>query len=204
MEQKSKFDSAFSFKNSVVKSGSKVSGFANPTFSVDTTKDKFTLDSKACALMSLVEGSKVVLIDRNTDDVNDRFFITPGFKVGDEICGAKLSKNNSFSYSRIWSAMLVGKQNVTEAKPTELVKMGLVELREGVKEVDVKDEEGNVIGTKSVNTTTYIALKKMFFEVEQVIGENGETEFEVAENVFQPVYRLTNMISKKHDPKEVA
>jgi hypothetical protein len=204
MEQKSKFDSAFSFKNSVVKSGSKVSGFANPTFSVDTTKDKFTLDSKAMAMMSLVEGSKVVLIDQNTDDVNNRFFITPGFKVGNEICGAKLGKNSSFSYSKVWSAMLIGKQGVTEAKPTDLVKLGLAELREGSKIVDVKDEDGNVTGQKEVSTTTYIALKKMFFEVEQVIGENGETEFEVADGISQPVYRLTNVISKKHDPKEVA
>lgn len=204
MEQKSKFDAAFSFKTSVVKAGSKVSGFATPTFSVDTTKDKFTLDSKAMSLMGVIQGSKVVLMDTNTADVNNRFYITTGFAVGNEICGAKIGTNNSFSYSKIWSAMLIGEQGITEAKPIDLVKKGLVELREGTKEVEVKDADGNVTGTKTVNTAAYIALKKMYFEVEQVIGENGETDFEVADGVFQPVFKLTNVTEKAHNPKESA
>lgn len=201
MENKSKFDSAFSFAKNVVIPGSKVSGFAVPTFSVDTTKDKFTLDSKAMSLLTLVEGSKVVIIDMNKEDIDNRFYLTAGYNVGDEVIGAKVGANNSFSYSKVWSAMLVGKKDVTECKPIELVKMGLAELRQGEK--DEKDADGNPTGRK-LPTTAYIATKKMYFEVKQLIGENGETEFEVADGVSQPVYQLTNMIDKSHTPKEVS
>lgn len=193
MERTSRFSS---FIGKAVMSGSKPSGSAFPEIVATSTKDKFSLNKKAMALMGLSEGSYVVLIDVNrgkvtTEDHNARYFITPGWKNKDnQYCGAKISKQGVFSYAGIYSAIQMDDPQIDEATVKDMVDNGKGILRE----------------TKGKNES-FIATQKVSFKVEELTEKDEEgndiTEFEVAAGVFQKVYALTAYTIIPHDPKEV-
>ena len=186
MEKTSKFAGAIDFSNGIVKSGSKISSYANPTLVINPTKDQFTLDSKACSLLGVDTGSRVVLIDMcfihgevNTDMTN-RFFITKGYLVNENEQGAVLGKTKSFSYGKVWGAMLKHEAGVNEIRSTELIKDGLL-VQQG---------------------KSYIALKKGTAEVVPCVDEDGEPiKYEFVAGQPQPMFALTNFGFTKHDPK---
>ena len=186
MEKTSKWAGAFDFSNGIVKSGSKVSGYANPTLVISPTKDQFTLDSKACSLIGVGVGDKVLLADMcfvngevNTDLAN-RFFITKGYKVDGVEQGAILGKTRSFSYGKVWGAMLNHEAGVNEIRSTELVKAGIL-IQQG---------------------KAYISLKKGTAEVVPCVDEDGApVMYEFVEGQPQPMFSLTNFGFSAHDPK---
>lgn len=191
MENVSKFANGFNFAGNVVKSGSKVSGFANPTMTVDTTKDKFTLDSKALSLLGLTTGDRVVLIDAcfnddgsvNNDVKNGRFFITRGFtdKAG-IIQGAIIGKNKSFSYGVIWGAMQNFEAGINQIRPIELSKKNIIINQDGA----------------------WIALQKGICEVQPMTDEDGNpVTYEFEEGNPQPVFALRNIEFVDHTPRQV-
>lgn len=192
MEQKSRFSTSFVGKT--VQSGSKVSGSIHPTLVVTSTKDKFNLNQKGLAYLGATEGSYVVLIDVNkgevtTEESNDRFFITLGWKKAAGIEGAKIGKGGTFSYAGVYSAMQLNKPDISEATVKDMVAAGVGITRETPGGADA-----------------FIATQKVTFKIERLVveGEDGELikEFEVAPGVIQPVFCLTERSVDAHDPKE--
>jgi len=192
MEKTSRFSTSFAGK--VVASGSKVLGSAFPTLTVASTKDKFVLNPKALALMGLSEGDYVVLIDvnrgeRTTDDPNSRWYLTKGWDKGKGAMeGAKIGKGGGFSYSGVYSAIQMNDPDLSEASVKDMVAAGKGILRD--------TESGK---------EAFIATQKVNFKVEKLV-EKGEGEelidtFEVAKDVVQKVYALTEMDIVAHDPK---
>jgi hypothetical protein len=186
-----------SFIGKHVTSGMKSTGSAYPSITASSTKDKFTLNPKAMALMGVGEGSFVVLIDVNkgeakVTDSNSRWFITKGWERSKGFSeGAKIGKNGTFSYAGIYSAIMLNDPSITEGSAKDLVDNDKAIIRE--------TEGGN---------QACIAKQKVTFKVEQLVEEdeekNQETEFFVAEGVKQTVYCLTDMDIILHDPKNVS
>jgi hypothetical protein len=192
MEKTSRFSTSFAGK--VVASGSKVLGSAFPTLTVTSTKDKFVLNPKALALMGLTEEDYVVLIDvnrgeRTTDDLNSRWYLTKGWDKGKgNMEGAKIGKGGGFSYSGVYSAIQMNDPDISEASVKDMVAAGKGILR--------PTESGK---------ESFIATQKVNFKVEKLV-EKGEGDelidtFEVAKDVVQKVYALTEMDIVAHDPK---
>lgn len=193
MEKTSRFSTSFVGKT--VQSGSKVSGSIHPTLVVTSTKDKFNLNQKGLAYLGASEGSYVVLIDVNkgevtTEQPNDRFFITLGWKKPAGMEGAKIGKGGTFSYAGVYSAMQLNRPEISEATVKDMVEAGIGITRE----------------TPSGNEA-FIATQKVTFKIERlVVEEDGDVvnEFEVAPGVIQPVYCLTERSVEAHDPKAEA
>jgi hypothetical protein len=187
-----------SFVGKTVQSGSKVQGSAFPTLVVTSTKDKFVLNTKALALMGIGEGQYVVMIDVNRgevtqEDPNARFYLTKGWDKGKGAFeGAKIGKGGGYSYSGVYSAIQMGKPDISEASVKDMVAAGKGVTRE----------------TKS-GKDAFIATQKVAFKVEKLVqagekdGDPDQTEFEVSDGLFQKVYALTEMDIIAHDPREV-
>jgi hypothetical protein len=198
MNPVSRFSSSFVGK--AVTSGSKVQGRTFPALTVASTKDKFVLNSKALALMGLSEGSYVVMIDMNkgnvvTENPNERFYLTAGWDKGKgNFEGAKIGKGGSFSYSGVYSAIIMGKPEISEANIKDMAAAGKGILR--VSNAGTPDEKETFIGTQKVE-----------FKVEKLVqpnptaGEPDLTEFEVSSGVFQTVYALTEQEITAHTPR---
>lgn len=196
MSKTGKFVNALSFVGKTVNSGSKLTGFMNPTISVNSTKDQFTLDQKAMDLLGVAENDYVVLIDNHKgqfDPEDPRFYLTKGYIKDGEQKGAKIGKNKSFSYSVIWGAMLANKDGETQISVAELEATGLVMQRE----------------TKKGAIST-IGLKKVMYNLEAIADEEGNA-VEVPVDVDSEgneitgfVYALVSRVEKDHDPKAAA
>jgi hypothetical protein len=118
-----------------------------------------------------------------TTENGQRYFITKGYKTATSQQGAKIGKKLDFSYSGIWSAILMNNPEVTEAKMDDLIAAG-----KGI----ISDKSQNFISNKKVN------MDVKPFEVEDEDG-NVTTEFEVASGVFQKIFVLTNLNFIDHD-----
>jgi len=160
-----------------------------------STKDKFKFNDKACAILGIAAGSLIYMFDQNigevvTESMNDRFFITKGWETekGRRV-GATLGKDKGCSYSGIYSGIMMGRPDVTEASVEELVKAGKALIT-------LPTEDGKGGGG-------FIAVNKVIFEVQKVTAtlEDGTviSEFEVDPGRFQAVYALTNMRLEKHE-----
>lgn len=183
--------SRFSFVGKTIVSGAKVSTSMYPQLTAVSTKDKFVLNDKACALMGVAPGAYVVLMDANkggivnTEDPNARFYITKGWKVNDSSwVGAKIGKGNGFSYTGVYAAMMLQKPEVDSCKIDDLVDAG--------KGVFVVSDNGN---------ENFIAKQKVIYHLEKLKDEDGNELHEVATDRFQEVWKLTNVTIEAHEPK---
>lgn len=200
MENVSRFSSSF-LLGKVVISGSKSTGSAYPALTVTSTKDKFSLNQKALAIMELVEGMNVVMLDLNkgqqvTDNPNERFYLTKGWDKGKgNMEGAKIGKNGNFSYAGVYSAIVMNDPTISEASVKDMEKAGKGIIRTNNAGTDKEKE-------------AFIGLQKITFKVERLVqkaeveGEADTTEFKVAEGITQPIYALTEMDTIKHTPRE--
>lgn len=190
MELTSRFQS---FVGKSVQSGAKSSGSMFPTLLATSTKDKFQLDRKARALIQVDEGGYVSLIDVNigavqTEDCNQRWFITKGWKGSDgQFKGAKLGKGGTFSYAGIYAAMQINDPTITEGSDRDLVELG----------------KGRLYETKG-QQEAFVATNKVSFRVERYVikdeeGNITQDEFEVADGVMQPVFALVNRTEIVHE-----
>lgn len=189
MENLSKFAGGL-FSKSIVRSGSKTTGSARPELSLDSTFNKFTVNSRARKLLNVVPGDYLLFIDigSNASVAGERYYVTAGFlnKKG-EWEGAKIGANSSFNYSVVYSTMLnhaldLNATDVSEIKPRELMDKGLMEER------------------KHKNGKSFIATKKIFMEV---MPYNDGEAITINEElgIVQPIFALTNWIFEEHDPK---
>ncbi len=196
MSKPGKFVNALSFVGKTVQSGSKLTGFMNPTISVNSTKDQFTLDQKAMDLLGVQENDYVVLIDNHKGEFDPeapRFYMTKGYMKDGGQKGAKIGKNKSFSYSVIWGAMLANEDGKTQISIAELEANELVIQRE----------------TKKGGIST-IGLKKILYNLEVIANEEGqavEVPIDVdseGNDIMGIVYSLVSRVEQDHDPKAVA
>lgn len=181
-----------SFVGKTVKSGVKSTGSMYPTLVATSTKDKFKLDRKAMAALGVDVEGYVNLIDVNlggveTEDCNQRWFITAGYKGSDgQYKGAKIGNGGTFSYAGTYAAMLINDPAVTEATERDLVEAG----------------KGRIYATKG-EKQAFVATNKVAFRLERytVTDENGEVQdmFEVAPGVIQPVFSLTHRTEIEHE-----
>ncbi len=169
-----------------------------PQLTITPTKDKFSLNSAAMALMGLTpEESRVMIIDMNlpvpgeplneeqlATSFEDRFFITVN---NDEhpVKKGLISSRGDFAYSVAWGAMLLNQPNISMIKHEELEHRGLVS----------KSKSGS-----------YIASKKIICDIEQfeTTDENGEVQnmFQISEiSDPQPVYKFVNVRELDHDTR---
>lgn len=187
-----------SFVGKTIQSGSKMTGSAYPSLTVASTKDKFVLNQKAMALMGIGEGDNVVMIDLNkgnviTENSNERWYITKGWDKGKgNVEGAKIGKNGSFSYAGIYSAMQMNKPDISEANIKDMVAAGV-----GITRATKGDKEA-FIATQKINFKV-----SPFAQPSTIEGEPDITSFEVAKDVHQPVFALTEMEVIEHTPREV-
>ena len=188
-ENVSKFANAFVGK--VVRSGSKVNGSSRPEVVLVSTFNKFTLNSAGMRTMGLVKGQKIVVLDitEEATDIQNRFFVTPGYDTGEVdddnkavFEGATLSPQGGFNYSVVWGNILSGDHESVQQSESDLVRKGLVEKKEGAKPV---------------------ALKKIHMKLEVVadgevlpIGEDAE-----GNKIEQKVWMLTDFEEKDHTPR---
>lgn len=190
MTETGRFSSTF--LGQIAPAGRKVLGSARPELIATSTKDKFTFNEKGARLLSIVPGSKVVMIDRNLfiEDAadklpqNERFFVA---KVDDsfEAAGvptATVGETKSFSYSGIWSAILMNDPMTTEATVGDLVRIGMGILRGKAGK--------NFVGTK----------KAAMGLVRLMDGDNDMFVLQEGTNPV-PVYRLVDLDIRKHEPK---
>lgn len=178
------------FMGKSVKSGVKATGSAFPQLILASTKDKFVLNQRALAMLGIEKGSYVVMYDENlganpTDDRNVRFFITRGWvdAKGNPV-GAKVGKDGSFSYTGVYSAMLMNDKDITGCTSDDLVRAGKASY--------AKESENFISKTKLFGT-----LKKV-----TVDDENGNVidKFEVSEGRFQEMYVITDIAEEEHVP----
>ena len=193
METTAKLQSRFSsFVGKTVKSGAKSTGSMYPTLVVTSTKDKFKLDRKAMAALGVDIEGYVNLIDVNlggveTEDCNQRWFITAGYKGSDgQYKGAKIGKGGNFSYAGTYAAMQINDPAITEATERDLVEAG----------------KGRIYTTDG-EKQAFVATNKVTFRLEKykVTDDEGNTqdEFEVAHGVVQPVFMLTHRTEIEHE-----
>lgn len=194
MQSASRFSS---FIGKTIVSGSKSTGSMFPQVMAASTKDKFILNDKAFALMGVAQGSYVVMIDMNkggivnTTDPNSRFFITKGWERSKGTYeGAKIGKNGSFSYTGIYSAVMLQDPAVDACKIDDLVAKGLG--------VYVVSEAGN---------ENFISKQKVTYNLVRFVQKDEETGetcdlFEVAPGVEpQAIYAMVEVKIEEHTPK---
>lgn len=183
------------FLGKIAPAGRKVQGSSRPEIRATSTKDKFVLNEKARLLMGVEVGSRVIMIDQNLKlgagerlEQNERFFICPAPEGFDE--AALIGDTKAFSYSGVWSAMIMNDPEITEASVDDLVRADVGILR-GAK-------MKNYVGTK-------IAAGEVIRYTEE--DEEGKTVdlFELIEGYpAVPVFRITNIEFKNHDPKSTS
>jgi hypothetical protein len=180
------------FLGQLAPAGRKVLGSSRPELIATSTKDKFTLNEKATMLMGVKEGSQIVMIDKNLYitnpeeklSQNERFLIAV---VDDSFEGivntATIGKTKSYSYSGVWSAIVMRDPLITEATKKDLVRAGLGILRG--------------------KNDSYVGLKKVSMELVPYV-EGEDTLFQLAEGT-NPValYSLINAEVHDHDPKSI-
>ena len=185
---------SFAFMGKIAPAGRKVQGSSRPEVIATSTKDKFVINQKAKSLMGLSEGSKIVMIDQNLDlpagsrlPQNERFFLAiapEGYEAA-----AKLGDTNAFSYSGVWSAVIMNDPELTEASTADLVRAEKAILR--------GDKGKNFVGLQTVRMEVVPYTEE---------DEDGKviSNFVIAENYpAVPLYRLQNAEVKPHDPKSV-
>lgn len=197
-EEAPRFTFATAFMNKVAPVGRKVQSSSRSELEATSTKDKFNINEKARLLMGLNDDSKVFMVDQNLHipaGSGQRLAQDKRFYVGVAPEGYKnaavVGSTNAFSYSGVWSAMLMNDPEVTEASTGDLVRAGLGILR---------GKEGK----------NYVGTKKVVWEVVPYTetGENGETislfpltaeMAEAGEGVA--IYSLINPEFEDHTPK---
>jgi hypothetical protein len=186
---------------SVIRPGQKVSNYTAAEVSTTPTVNKFNMNPLASSKLGVKAGDKIYLIeDTNSDDLNAKYYIgktsnpkgvlltSPTKSVNDGVALA-------FSYSVIWGKILQAKDDAVDLPIGMLVKEGLVAERVIIK----KDKDGNPILDADGNettTTTYSALKKVFFE----LGESVDAEIE-GEDIT--LFQLTNHRVESHTPRQL-
>lgn len=184
------------FIGAAVKPGQKVFNSSRPELIAASTKDKFNVNDKAAELMGVKTNDSLYFIDLATLNANrlpdekiaytrdDRFFVAVNYiPVGEtEVAGGSIGKNGVLSYSRVWSAMMIGDSAITSARPEDLIAMGLAVPRGGTKK-------------------GCIATQKIAFEVTPLIDEDGNA-FHIIEEGGEPtkLYALTNSRVMAHTP----
>jgi hypothetical protein len=188
---------SFAFLGKIAPAGRKVQGSNRPELTATSTKDKFVFNEKACLMLGIGEGSKVVMIDQNLHipagtgerlSQNERFFVAVAPEGFDQC--ALISATKAFSYSGVWSAMLMNDPEITEASTADLVRAGLGILR----------------GEKGKN---YVGTKKVCMEVVKYTetDEDGNVveDFELIEGYPKvKLYGLKNAELRDHTPKSEA
>lgn len=140
------------------------------------------------------------------DNNNERFFISKGYKIDKKAKGAKVTQNQTFTYSPIWGTILNDKLDVKELNIRDLVERGIL------KEFTAKRGK-----------TAHVGLKKAFMDVVPVyVDDNGNATFENTGNPFMidasfvggkvmtdfndeectvPIYCLTNIKIEDYEPQ---
>ena len=183
----SKFTGAVkAFSEGIVKSGAKVTSSSRPEIVLSSTYNKFIINDRARRILNVDLGDKLVFIDLmdGAADMEDRFYITVGFSIGDEEFGAKIANGYGFNYSKVYGAILNGELDVAELSKDDLIRKGL--LREM--------ESGNIVATKKIamELVPYMEGK----EVTVAKDEDGN-------DIMQAVYALKSFSVKVHKPKGI-
>lgn len=190
METTSRFQS---FVGKSVQSGSKPSSSMFPTLLVTSTKDKFQLDKKARAMMGVDVEGYVNFIDVNlgavtTEDPNARWFITKGWKdQNNQPKGAKIGKGGTFSYAGVYTAMQINKSDITEGTDKDLVELSKGRIYE------------TPSGKEAFVATNKVSFKVVKFVIRDSEGNVTQDQFEVAPDVIQDVFMLTERTEIPHD-----
>ena len=181
--------SGLNFRQNILKSGAKVSGGADPIIKINSTYNSFTLTPKAMSLLGVAEGDYVQLYDmagvEGVETMNDRFYISVGFKYNNVQQGAKIGKNGGFAFNIAWGAMILGDMEVKEITGDQLVDREIAILRE----MELKN------GAKQKG---YIALKK---GTGMLVPYNEGEPVEVYEGVEVPMFAIQSLVFVEHDPK---
>ncbi len=169
-----------------------------PQLTISPTKDKFSLNNAAMALMELTpEESRVMIIDMNlpvpgepldveslATSFGDRFLI--GANLDEHpVKKGLIDQKGNFTYAVAWGAMMLNQPQITTIKHEELESRGLV------------------IRTKS---GSFVSTKKIICDVErlEIENEDGEVQnlFQISEiSDPQPLFKLTNVREFDHVSK---
>ncbi len=171
------------FSKAFVVSGKKVNSSIRPEVVLTTTKDKFVINDKALRLMGLTQGDRVAMFDMlgvpgaDVSTQEDRFFITKSFKHGGVDAGAKIGNNATFSYSGIYSGILMNSIDVKECNAADLVRAG-----KGI----IREESGNFIAGNKIKmeVVEYGMFSPMEDLPEQMIYALKNFEFEENTGLF--------------------
>ena len=187
--------SGLNFRQNMIKSGSKISGGADPIIKVNSTYNSFTLSEKALALLGIMEGDYVQLYDmagvEGVVDESNRYYISAGFKYNGVQQGAKIGKHGNFTFNKAWGAMILGDINVKEITGDQLVARDLAILRE----MELKPKEGQEKGTIQKG---YIAKKK---GIATLVPYAEGVAVEVADGISVPMFLLSDLKFQEHDPQ---
>jgi len=177
----------FNFKAAIVRSGSRSTSESEPLMKLKSSINSFSLNKTAMALLGVAEGERVMLFDTygqtELDNIDDRFYIcAAGYKINGVEQGAAINtKSNSFSYSAMYTTMLINDVDVAGVTLVELEEKGLVASRV------------NVEGKK-----TYIANKSITYKLLPV--GDGE-EVEVADDEARVLFQLVYVREEAHSPR---
>lgn len=190
-EEAPRFSMAFLGK--IAPAGRKVQGSSRPELTATSTKDKFTLNSKACILMDVKPGSRIIMLDQNLGEnkvaQDERFLLAVlPEEYKDLVLNATVGKTNAFSYSGVWSAMIMNNPELTEASVPDLVRAGMGILR-------------------GKNKKNYVGTKNVVGELSQLILQdedgNDVTRFQLPVDGLPPLalYKVINLEVRDHEPK---
>ncbi len=192
----SRFASAF--MNAAVKSGKKVTASMNPELILTSTKDKFILNTPARDLMGVKPGDHVAIVDlMGVDDEgnqipqNERFYLAVDYLIGKEPQGAKLDKKGGFSYSGVYSAMLMNDPEVRMCSFDDLTANGKVQQF--------------VSGEGKDRKVRFISNSKIKMPVEVALDGDGEAfvdvELDADGNKAAALYAITGFTFVPHTPQ---
>lgn len=181
------------FIGAVVTPGQKVFASSRPELIANSTKDKFNINPKAAEMFGIKQGDTITFIDmakianaqNATIGENERFYMAVNAKDAKtgELTGATIGKNKVFSYSGVWSAMHINKQDTLSARPEDMIRMELAISRG-------EDKAG------------CIATQKVAYEIVPHLNEDGENKHVIEEDGEEvALYLLTNRTVTAHDPK---
>lgn len=224
------------FYGAATKSGQKVLGSIHPEIVASSTKDKFVLNAVAQKVLGLKTGDYVMLFDQagepEATSNEERFFVCKGGVDADGVThGAKMGKGGMVSYSEIWSAYMMGKLEITSAKPEDLVAAGLAIRTDFVYKTDedgveILDKNGNkeVIGGGAyIATQKVIGKLEIGKEVKMIPGEDTDEDgnpimieavdaegnpimvesrgIQVQKGLHRDVFAVKNLRVVQHDPR---
>lgn len=203
------------FAQALIKPGTKVLDSTRAEIVAVSTKDKFTINTPARKIMGLKSGDRIAMFDDRalqnpvSTNMNDRFFVIPNYKnAAGQVIGSKIgAKNNTFSYSGVWSAIHMNNMDVIAAKPEDLAREGKAIITEyQMKDRDDQlqfDEKG-----RPVMSSSCIATQRVSFEVQPVLNAEGKNEHFIHfdENgevipIANEIYALVGMEITSHDPR---